>query len=121
MNVTAEELKFERHCTNKRSGPRSKILVNVNASELLFERHRTNATHWAFVSDCYRLYLIHPNLSVPLTSMQYYFNAILLSCIIFLLGCVSGGVYVPCIYSHASESYCRRLGSVSTWVSDCLF
>ena len=23
--------------------------------------------------------------------------------------CISGGVYVPCIYTHAGESYCRRL------------
>ena len=26
---------------------------------------------------------------------------------------VYGGVYVPCIYTHASESYRRQLGSLS--------
>ena len=32
---------------------------------------------------------------------------------ILFQGCTSGGgVYVPCIYSHASESYCRQLRSL---------
>ena len=37
-------------------------------------------------------------------------------------GCTSGGVNVPCIYTHAScESYRRRLGSLLSLCLRCVF
>ena len=35
-----------------------------------------------------------------------------------LKGCTCGGVYVCCIYTHASESYRRRLGSLLLCLCD---